>query len=209
MVPVLSSALGNAQRLDGGAMFGNAPRAVWQPLVPRPTSSTASSSPAAASLVGARPAAPSCSRPASARSSRRQDARPLRRGRGPPRLARLARRSAWRPTTSTSSCCQPPALRSRRRPAGAVARGRAAARWRSRARDVLVSRGGLRPGAGAPRRATAPRTSPSSPPLLEASGRLEVIARGATRLRHARAAARFRYSDGHTPGILLTERGAA
>jgi glyoxylase-like metal-dependent hydrolase (beta-lactamase superfamily II) len=28
-VPTLTSVLGNSQRLDGGAMFGNAPRAVW------------------------------------------------------------------------------------------------------------------------------------------------------------------------------------
>jgi glyoxylase-like metal-dependent hydrolase (beta-lactamase superfamily II) len=29
MLPTLTSVLGNAQRLDGGAMFGNAPRALW------------------------------------------------------------------------------------------------------------------------------------------------------------------------------------
>ncbi len=30
----LTSVLGNSQRLDGGAMFGNAPRAVWQAWIP-------------------------------------------------------------------------------------------------------------------------------------------------------------------------------
>jgi glyoxylase-like metal-dependent hydrolase (beta-lactamase superfamily II) len=30
----LTSILGNAQRLDGGAMFGNAPRAVWEAWIP-------------------------------------------------------------------------------------------------------------------------------------------------------------------------------
>jgi hypothetical protein len=30
----ISSITGNSQRLDGGAMFGNAPRAVWQKWMP-------------------------------------------------------------------------------------------------------------------------------------------------------------------------------
>ena len=30
----VSSILGNSQRLDGGAMFGNAPRALWQKWLP-------------------------------------------------------------------------------------------------------------------------------------------------------------------------------
>src|SRR5262245_36958817 len=30
MACVLSSVLGNSQRLDGGAMFGNAPRVLWE-----------------------------------------------------------------------------------------------------------------------------------------------------------------------------------
>jgi hypothetical protein len=29
-VRTLTSVLGNSQRLDGGAMFGNAPRALWE-----------------------------------------------------------------------------------------------------------------------------------------------------------------------------------
>src|SRR4051794_4333169 len=34
MTPRLWSVLGNSQRLDGGAMFGNAPRAVWERWCP-------------------------------------------------------------------------------------------------------------------------------------------------------------------------------
>ena len=30
----LTSVLGNSQRLDGGAMFGNAPRSLWQTWIP-------------------------------------------------------------------------------------------------------------------------------------------------------------------------------
>ena len=30
MTRTLSSVLGNSQRLDGGAMFGNAPKAMWE-----------------------------------------------------------------------------------------------------------------------------------------------------------------------------------
>jgi glyoxylase-like metal-dependent hydrolase (beta-lactamase superfamily II) len=33
-VRTLTSVLGNSQRLDGGAMFGNAPRAVWEKWIP-------------------------------------------------------------------------------------------------------------------------------------------------------------------------------
>ena len=30
----LTSVLGNSQRLDGGAMFGNAPKAMWEKWIP-------------------------------------------------------------------------------------------------------------------------------------------------------------------------------
>src|SRR6187431_1208331 len=33
-VRTLTSVLGNSQRLDGGAMFGNAPKAMWEKWIP-------------------------------------------------------------------------------------------------------------------------------------------------------------------------------
>ena len=46
---------------------------------------------------------------------------------------------------------------------------------------------------------------PELGPLLEASGRLEVLPEGATSSEALGPGARFHYSDGHTPGLLLTE----
>ena len=119
----LWSVEGNRQRLDGGAMFGNAPRALWEKWTAARRRRTASRSRAAA-----------C-------SSRDVDGKTVlfetgigaffepklreRYGvrRGPPRAARVARRaSASRTRTSTSSCSQPSALRSRGRPARGVRR---------------------------------------------------------------------------------------
>jgi glyoxylase-like metal-dependent hydrolase (beta-lactamase superfamily II) len=45
---------------------------------------------------------------------------------------------------------------------------------------------------------------PELPGLLEASGRLELVDGAAQRRRSARAV-RFHYSDGHTPGLMLSE----
>jgi hypothetical protein len=68
----LTTVLGNSQRLDGGAMFGNAPRALWERWA---TVDEANRIPLACRALLASPiegTARCCSRPASARSSPRR-----------------------------------------------------------------------------------------------------------------------------------------
>jgi hypothetical protein len=164
-------------------MFGNAPRAVWQRWIAPDEQHRI---PLACRGFVWRTGGPH--RPARDRHRRvlrAGHARPLRCGRGPPRLARLAggaRRGARRRRRDRAVAL---ALRSRRRPAGAVARGRGAGAGVP-ARARAGQRGGLGPGAGAPR----PRSRVVHP-RAAAAARGQRPARGDRarrhRLRHARA----------------------
>ena len=102
----ISSAEGNRQRLDGGAMYGNVPRAIWAPGR-SPTSEHRIELACRAFLVedAPRPAHPARGR--HRRLLRAQAARPFRRRRSAARAARQPRGAgAWRPRPSTRSSCR-------------------------------------------------------------------------------------------------------
>ena len=104
-VRTLTSVLGNSQRLDGGAMFGNAPKGMWEKWIPPDEHEP---DPARLPLPArARRRADAPARGRHRRVLRARAARALRRRRGPPRAARVARRGRRRArSTSTSSCCR-------------------------------------------------------------------------------------------------------
>ena len=82
----LWSILGNSQSLDGGAMFGNAPRAMWARWLPPDAQNRMPLACRALLVESASPASACCSRPASAASSSR----------------RCASASAW---SRIATCC--------------------------------------------------------------------------------------------------------
>ena len=199
----LFSILGNSQKLDGGAMFGNAPRGAVEALdqarraephrpgLPRPPR--------------ARPAAASVLLEAGIGAFFAPDAaRPLRRAGGRATCcSTTSRRSASTARTSTWSCCRTctsttPAACStpyaRRRAAAAGVPARALRRRRSGAGSAPCSR----------TRATARRF------IAGAAGAAARRAGGSSVVAGERsdvlgAGYRFHRSDGHTPGLLLTE----
>ena len=197
----LWSILGNSQRLDGGAMFGNAPRAMWEKWIAPdehnriPLACRGSRRPRTAE-----PHHPARDR--HRRVLRARAARSLRRGRGPPRAARVARRGGHRAgATSTSSCSRTstsitPAARSQpwqhgRAPQLVVpdARTWSAPRRGERARHSARARSRVvHPGLA---RAARPPAAGSSSSTARASA--------------SATASRFHRSSGHTPGLLLTE----
>ncbi len=67
----LWSLIGNSQKLDGGAMFGNVPRPMWGKVANARSATIVSRSPVAACSSTGSTASACCSRPASARSSNR------------------------------------------------------------------------------------------------------------------------------------------
>jgi glyoxylase-like metal-dependent hydrolase (beta-lactamase superfamily II) len=201
MVPVLSSALGNAQRLDGGAMFGNAPRAVWQRWI----------------APDEQHRIPLACRGFVWRTGGRTVL--LETGIGaffaPAMRARYGVVEDHHVLLDSLA-----ALGVAPDDVDAIVlshlhfdhAGGLLAPWREGAAPALAfPRARVLVSEAAWARALAPHARdrasyiPELPPLLEASGRLEVIARGATGSATLGPAARFHYSDGHTPGLLLTE----
>ena len=170
----LSSVEGNRQRLDGGAMFGNVPRALWARWSPPDDGESASSSRAAACSSQDLDGTHGAVRDGHRRVLRAEAARALRRARGRARAAALARGARRRARGRRRRRAEPPAFRPRRRAARGVSRGRARRSCCSRTR-ASSSAGGAWERARAPHPRDRASFIPGLTELLERSGRLEIV----------------------------------
>lgn len=200
---LLTSILGNSQRLDGGAMFGNAPRALWAKLCPPDAENRISLSCRALLVeIGERRVL-------------------MEAGIGaffPPKLKdrfgvveteHVLLRSLAAVGLTDADITEVILSHLHFDHAG----GLLAAYEEGVPPRLLFPRARYVVGEEALARATAPHTRdrasfiPELPGLLAASGRLHVI-KGRAATDPSLPQLRFRYSDGHTPGLMLTEVSA-
>ena len=195
----LTTLLGNSQKLDGGAMFGNA-RARSGHAGCSPMRRTASTS-AAVPCWCATASATYWWRPASARSSRPPCASATASRKSATYCSTASPRSAWTTPTSTW-CCSPTCTSTTPAACSPPGEGQPARLLFPNAHFVSGRRHWQRA------RQPHPRDRASFVPelldLLQASGRLELLDDG-ERSAHLGEGWRFHFSEGHTPGQMLPE----
>jgi glyoxylase-like metal-dependent hydrolase (beta-lactamase superfamily II) len=197
---LLTSILGNSQRLDGGAMFGNAPRALWAKLCPPdPENRISLSCRALLVEIGER-------RILLEAGIGAVFAPKLKDRFGVVEAEHVLLRSLAAVGLTDADITEVILSHLHFDHAG----GLLAAHEEGAPLRLLFPRARYVVGEEALARATAPHTRdrasfiPELPGLLAASGRLHVIKdRAAT--DPSLPQLRFRYSDGHTPGLMLTE----
>lgn len=205
---LLSSVLGNSQRLDGGAMFGNAPKALWQKLSP-PDAENRIALACRALLVEA------------GEGERRRRilfetgigaffAPPLRERFGVVESEHVLLASLEKLGLAAADITDIVLSHLHFDHAGGLLRPYEA----GRAPELCFPNARFIVGAEAFARAQKPHTRdrasfiPELPGLLAASGRLHLVPHGVHEdpgLAELPVRLRFHYSDGHTPGLLLSE----
>ena len=197
----LWSILGNSQKLDGGAMFGNAPRAMWAKWSPPDEQNRIElacrallASPLAGKTVLFEAGIGAFFEPKlRERYGVVEDQHVLRASRWRRRASRRKTSTWWccRTCTSTTpAACSRPGRKARRRSCCSRTRPMSSAASTTSARCIRI-------------RATAPASSRncrgcSRPPAGSNWSMASIRARSAHTVR-------FHYSDGHTPGLMLAE----